>query len=392
MTSERALQTATALMLEFADRTGLRQPHNAPRRYLWTDAFAVCNFLALHRRTEKNTFLELALRLVEQVHRVLGRHRADDRRTRWISGLDEEQGRRHPTSGGLRIGKKLNERGPGEPFDERLEWDRDGQYYHYLTKWMHALDCLSRVTGDTRYHRWSIELGTAAHRAFTHPSGTVGPKRMYWKMSIDLSRPLVASMGHHDPLDGLVTAFQLRSTAARFPDDSDPGALEPVVGNLADMCWGRSWDTDDPLGIGGLLADACKLGQMVATEHLPETALLEELLASSARGLDSYANSRSLQLPSEYRLAFRELGLGIGLTAAEMLQARVEEQPSAFEGNKRIDLHLKAIIHHLHLRENIETFWLEAKNQAAETWTGHIDINTVMLATSLVPEGYLKLY
>ena len=28
---------------------------------------------------------------------------------------------------------------------------------------------------------------------------------MYWKLSIDLSRPLVASMGQHDPLDGLVT-------------------------------------------------------------------------------------------------------------------------------------------------------------------------------------------
>jgi hypothetical protein len=41
--------------------------------------------------------------------------------------------------GGLRIGKPLKERGANEPIDESLEWDRDGQYFHYLTKWMHAL-------------------------------------------------------------------------------------------------------------------------------------------------------------------------------------------------------------------------------------------------------------
>ena len=36
---------------------------------------------------------------------------------------------------------------------------------------------------------------------------------MYWKMSIDLSRPLVASMGQHDPLDGFVTCAELDATA-----------------------------------------------------------------------------------------------------------------------------------------------------------------------------------
>lgn len=33
-------------------------------------------------------------------------------------------------------------------------------------------------------------------------------------MSTDLSRPLVASMGQHDPLDGLITCTQLETTAA----------------------------------------------------------------------------------------------------------------------------------------------------------------------------------
>jgi len=31
-------------------------------------------------------------------------------------------------------GKALNERGADEPVDEHLEWNRDGQYFHYLTR------------------------------------------------------------------------------------------------------------------------------------------------------------------------------------------------------------------------------------------------------------------
>jgi len=46
---------------------------------------------------------------------VLGRHRDDDTRSGWISGLDDEKGKQHPTFGGLRIGKPLNERKPNEP-------------------------------------------------------------------------------------------------------------------------------------------------------------------------------------------------------------------------------------------------------------------------------------
>ncbi|MEM2352169.1 MAG: hypothetical protein QXT26_07155, partial [Thermoproteota archaeon] len=67
-----------------------------PGRYLWTDSFAVCNFLDLYRR-KCNI-------------RYLGRHREDDSRRGWISGLSEEEGWRHPTLGGLRIGKPLPER------------------------------------------------------------------------------------------------------------------------------------------------------------------------------------------------------------------------------------------------------------------------------------------
>ena len=46
-------------------------------RNLWTDAFAVCNFLGLHRATGEALHLARARALVDVVHEGLGRHRLD---------------------------------------------------------------------------------------------------------------------------------------------------------------------------------------------------------------------------------------------------------------------------------------------------------------------------
>jgi hypothetical protein len=154
MISDSAAATAARLMSEFATRTGLSAAARDQQRYLWTDAFAVCNFLELFRRTGDQRYRQYATQLIDNVHQVLGRHRDDDMRSGWISGLDEASERRHPTAGGLRIGKPLKEREAGEPIDERLEWDRDGQYFHYLTKWMHALCQADRACPNTRPHRF----------------------------------------------------------------------------------------------------------------------------------------------------------------------------------------------------------------------------------------------
>src|SRR5262249_47261051 len=101
-------EEAIPLMMQFAERTGL-VGDRPQRRYLWTDAFAVCNFLGLAKAANDSRYTELALELVQRVHHVLGRHRGDDQRTGWISGLTDEQGEAHPTRGGLRIGKPLAE-------------------------------------------------------------------------------------------------------------------------------------------------------------------------------------------------------------------------------------------------------------------------------------------
>ncbi len=306
--------------------TGLSDLSQEPRRYLWTDAFAVCNYLELYRQTGSKEFLELALRLVTQVHQILGKHRDDSQYSGWLSGLNEEEAQQHPTQGGLRIGKKLNERQPNEPLDESLEWDQDGQYFHYLTKWMVALNCVSRVTGNSIYTLWAMELAKVAYEAFTY-TYRADVKRMYWKMSIDLSRPLVPSMGHHDPLDGLITFQELEATAKHF---SLKTSLQAEIENMEAMCKDKDWATEDALGIGGLLTDAYKLVQLIDTHHVEETGGLESLLEDIEYSLQIYVTHKQLELPAEYRLAFRELGLSIGLHAISRMQNSIEKHPSHF--------------------------------------------------------------
>src|SRR5438132_4968 len=187
MIPDDASAIAARLMSKFAVRTGLSPAALRPQRYLWTDAFAVCNFFELSARTGDQAHQRCAIELIDQVHQVLGRYRNDDIRIGWISGLDDETGRHHPTVGGLRIGKPLKEREAGEPIDERLEWDRDGQYFHYLTKWIHALCQVTVVTADFAYSRWAVELGAAAFREFVRRSRSGEVVGVYWKMSTDLS-------------------------------------------------------------------------------------------------------------------------------------------------------------------------------------------------------------
>jgi len=383
---------ARKVMSEFADLTGLLSNSKVPRRYLWTDAFAVCTFLGLYRQTSDNLYKNLALHLVDQVHFILGRHRDDDLRTGWISGLREQEGRLHPTRGGLRIGKGMNERGPNDPYDEQLEWDRDGQYYHYLTKWMHALNRASRVTGDSTYNSWAIELAKTAHAKFTYEPSSGEQKSMHWKMSIDLSYPLVASMGQHDPLDGFITYLQLQSPAVKDSNKSKRFDLSEEIADMSNICKGKNWVTDDLLGIGELLSAAYKLAQLIILEGFDQTDFLEVLLDSSMIGLESYARGMNpLKLPANYRLAFRELGLSIGLHAIEKMQGLVKQAPNNVDMKQRLHSRVESLMRHTLLSEVIETFWLEPVNRQANTWREHRDINMVMLATSLAPDGYLTL-
>jgi len=375
------------LMAGFAERTGLLDAERPPTRYLWTDAFAVCNFIGIWRRDGDVEALRRARHLVEQVHQVLGKHRADDPRSGWLSGLDAGDGERHPTVGGLRIGKRLPERRPEEPYDERLEWDRDGQYFHYLTKWMHALDRLGQVTGDTYYGRWAIELAKTAHLRFTHRDTADGPLRVYWKMSIDLDHPLVSAMGQQDALDALVTYRQLQA------DDADESklSLSREIEQTVDICEGLRWRADDPLGLGGLLTAACGLVQLEdARETLPPR-LLRRLLRASMQGLARFAATHQVDGPAEQRLAFRELGLCVGLGAVVAMADIVERDADVFADRMELQNQLVMLAAYAPLAEQILEFWLAPAHREGRSWTDHRDINEVMLATSLAPQTYVLL-
>jgi hypothetical protein len=388
MSDERA-KDALELMMRFAERTGLAS-ERPPQRYLWTDAFAVCNLIGLARSTGEERCAELALLLVDRVHHALGRHRADDSRAGWLSGLTGPEAESHPTLGGLRIGKPLPERRPGEPFDEQLEWERDGQYFHYLTKWMHALDQVSRSTRQPHWNSWARELARTAYRTFTYVPRGGGRRRMVWKMSIDLTHPAVTSMGHHDPLDGFITCAQLQATASRFPlAPPGPGLAEETIG-YESMTEGGDWVTTDPLGLGGLLTDAYRLAQLMQGGALARGDLLHTLLAAAADGLRHYARQDDLKRPAGQRLGFRELGLCIGLGATALMdkEARAERAPWS---DRPLRARLEALRPYASLGAALESFWLEPGHREAATWSEHRDINEVMLATSLAPEGFLVL-
>jgi hypothetical protein len=378
--------TAARLMAEFAARTGLGPGARDQRRYLWTDAFAVCNFLELFQLTSDQQYLHFAKALIDQVHSVLGRYRKDEARQGWISGLDDESGRRHPTAGGLRIGKPLKERDVDEPLDERLEWDRDGQYFHYITKWMHALCQATFFVGDAP--RWAADLGRVAFERFARRSASGGVVGVYWKMSTELSRPLIPATGLHDALDGFITLREVRGAGAKSLENAAAIELNEAIESLSVLCQQRDWTTDDPLGLGGLLFDACRLCQLIGEQQPGDAGLLQEIMESCRRGLMALLAGRQLNRPLSHRLAFRELGLAIGLQALPVIAdiittSRIGSRP----GLQRA---LELLLPYEALSEEIIRNWLPYAQYQDENWRAHQDINDVMLATALIPNLFLS--
>jgi hypothetical protein len=383
MTPDSATARAAQLMSEFARRTGLYPVSRNRQRYLWTDAFAVCNFLELFARIGDELYLRCATDLIDQVHHVLGRYRADDRRHGWISGLEEEPGKRHPTISGLRIGKPLKERQVGEPIDEQLEWDRDGQYFHYLTKWMHALCRAAVISGHPAHAEQALELAAAAFQRFAHRSASGNVVGIYWKMSTDLSRPLTLAMGQHDALDGLVSFREVQHVISKMGDKTGASDLTTAITSISSLCRDKGWGTSDPLGIGGLLFDACRLSQLPRWHG--DHGLFEEITNGYEDGVRAFVHSRLLTRPASQRLAFRELGMAIGLKAVPIILERSKY-------TMKIGAHLPKgwQSQYQFLAEEIISAWLPCAQAPDELWHAHQDINDVMLATALTPNTFLS--
>ena len=262
-------------------------------RYLWTDGFAVVNFVTLYKECSDTRYLNLAQRLIHTVHETLGRTRDGTAR---LPGATDE----YPLKGGLRIGKH-----------HATGSDADGQYHHYLTIWMFALNRMSIAAKDKWYNDQAISLAKAIHPHFMVNRDSPRP-RMFWKMSIDLRTPLVRSEGNLDPIDGYVVFNLLQRTAG-----------EPVLAQeiseykkILDTKW-RHYVSNDPLD----------LGMTLWTAHWFNT-LEEWATVLTNRAFDCLCNFDPLTLLSldtlyeevryfesrlSYRLAFREFGTCMGI-------------------------------------------------------------------------------
>ncbi|VAW41401.1 FIG00680443: hypothetical protein, partial [hydrothermal vent metagenome] len=150
--------------------------------------------------------------------------------------------------------------------------------------------------------------------------------------------------------------------------------------------------TDDPLGIGGLLFDACRTAQMIDhgfSQQAPPRP--EELLKAALTGLQTFVRTNTLNLPAAYRLAFRELGLTIGMHGVGMIHALLEEETGLGRQHPLLVEYIAMLLKYSPIIGLIEDFWLDPGQRSAASWLDHREINMVMLATSLLPDGFLSL-
>jgi hypothetical protein len=165
---------------------------------------------------------------------------------------------------------------------------------------------------------------------------------------------------------------ELQHASWKMPPKLEVPDLTSAIESLSKLCRKRDWTTTDPLGIGGLNFDACRLSQLTGGDV--DQALLEQLTDASEKSLRAFLASRSLRRSPSQRLAFRELGLTIGLMAAPTIIDRARATRDQYRS----------------LADQIVNAWLPLAHSPDELWQAHRDINDVMLATALAPKTFLS--
>lgn len=181
----------------------------------------------------------------------------------------------NPLGGGLRIGK-TDEHGS----------DCDGQYHHYLTVWMFALNRMARASGDMKYNRQAVQLARAIHPKFFVDRAAKRP-RMVWKMSMDLSVPLVTSEGNLDPIDGYVVFRVLQATAIEAGDGEVLGEEIDDYRRVMERK-GEHFVSSDPLDLGMTLWTAHWFSEKESWAANLETRCFEQLCQCRYHALQGF--------------------------------------------------------------------------------------------------------
>ncbi|RLN06401.1 hypothetical protein BBJ28_00020926 [Nothophytophthora sp. Chile5] len=242
---------------------------SANRRYLWSDAFGVCNCLSLYYATsanqepQKQTYLAQADALIADVHDQLGRFR-------------------------FRFGD------------------------HARLSWMFALNRMNVARQDPRYNRWAVQLAETAHGRFVVRDERDGRAvQLVWKMAVDLQHAEVDSEGNLDPMEALVIyrLLQRHSEGQEKPLQTEIAELERLMQRkLATLV------TNDELDAG----EALWLAQWAAElfDEAPWTLRLHHVALAS---LDAIFQRCRVRGPPNQRLLFREMGAVLGLQVGVLL-------------------------------------------------------------------------
>lgn len=146
-----------------------------------------------------------------------------------------------------------------------------------------------------------------------------------------------------------------------------------------------------------MLLDVCQLyilqKQIGSSDH-HRTNLYDEVREVTLIGLKSFVQSHDLDRPSDERIPFRELGLALGLRAVERMLAEESELPNSGPSHSSpsaIQLPpLKGLLAFLPLADRIESCWLDPEHQSTRSWSDHLDMNEIMLASALNPSCWLQ--
>jgi hypothetical protein len=153
--------------------------------------------------------------------------------------------------------------------------------------------------------------------------------KMFWKLSMDLSQPIVDSEGNLDPIDGYVTYTRLQETSDdHHVLDEELAALKKIVDDKVE-----NYSSSDVLDLGMML---WTVHWLVPQPTWPVSALWPAKLQHRVfeHLFVAIKNFRLFYLSKEKRLACREFGAALGLrTAVPLINKMLEYHASINPGD-----------------------------------------------------------